>query len=148
MEDRPLLEAIRLARSRVGTGPFNVRLREALVEQGLAVELMQEQASSLGRVGRQLSVACATLVELDRQMRHASPPERYSDAKRDTRRLYSEIMKAKAARFKLIVQREAIGLRNHDSIDDIYVSPFPLDQTWTEERVAGVVARLQNAHAR
>lgn len=39
------------------------------------------------------------------------------------RRIDEEIRRAKAARYALLIQREAIGLRNHRAVDQLFPEP-------------------------
>ena len=71
----------------------------------LADELLQEQASTLGRLGRALECALAELAAFDASRR----PE-HSDDDRAVRRAL--VREASTALWYFVVQRESCGLRN------------------------------------
>jgi hypothetical protein len=87
----------------------------------LEQELHQERASALGRIGRTLE-SWLTRMEVIRVA--ASRPDA------DHVRLAAEHAAARAAalrwRWYLEVQREAVGIRRHDRLDEMYPVPPPL----------------------
>jgi Family of unknown function (DUF6665) len=73
------------------------------------MELRSEMAASLGRIGRILTETIETLKSGDS-----------GDQSHKYRELYA---KAKLYYWYLIVQREAIGIRNHDCLKELYPMP-------------------------
>ncbi|HHO50512.1 MAG TPA: hypothetical protein ENK18_06460 [Deltaproteobacteria bacterium] len=112
---RDLLARARSAREkRPGT-----KLCEVVLDQQLEAELRAEQAVCLARAGRCLAAACeraasvgARLVVADGAAR-GELLEQYQELRRE----------AKRARWELVVQREAIGLRSHHDLDESYPLP-------------------------
>jgi hypothetical protein len=82
-------------------------------------ELQEERASALGRIGRTLQGLIARLESLQAALERAPASERD--------RLivpYRETWeRAKTYRWYLEVQREAIGLRRHERLDEMYPLP-------------------------
>ncbi len=74
---------------------------------GLDYEVVREQASALGRIGRQLETALAALAAFDRE--HAVGPETTDNTRAQRRGL---VAAAGTALWQFIVQREACGLRD------------------------------------
>lgn len=85
-------------------------------------EIRAEKAATLGRAGERLEAALRLCVERREDYRRAPDPAReaalarYRDARR----------RALEARHTLIIQREAIGLRNHRLVDQQFPEPPPL----------------------
>jgi hypothetical protein len=79
-------------------------------------EIIQEQASALGRLGRGLEAALATLREFDAAL--LSPP---SDAARTQRAAL--VAQAGYALWMFVVQREACGLRDSRAVMRDYQVP-------------------------
>jgi len=78
------------------------------------MELRSEMAASLGRIGR-------TLQNLILQLREIRDSVEIGEQKR---KLYLELrQQAQLYYWYLIVQREAIGIRNHDSVIQDYRIP-------------------------
>jgi hypothetical protein len=87
-------------------------------------EILAEKAATLGRAGERLEAALRQAAELHEALgRAAEGPERerarasYREARR----------RALDARRTLIIQREAIGLRNHRLVDQQFPEPPRLD---------------------
>ena len=76
-------------------------------------ELKSEMAASLGRIGR-------TLENLITQLKNIQSQELSEKTKESYRKLYDQ---AKLYYWYLVVQREAIGIRNHDSLLQHYQIP-------------------------
>jgi hypothetical protein len=96
-----------------------------LPRTGVAVldyELVQEQASALGRMGRALEQALAALREFDAAHAHSDMPA----AARETRRTL--VAKAGHALWMFVVQREACGLRDSRTIMREYEVPIEVQQ--------------------
>ncbi|MBX2797254.1 MAG: hypothetical protein KTR31_06300 [Myxococcales bacterium] len=113
-----------MARARATKGASTERvMRESMLDDVLGAELLAEQAVSLGRAGRRLMERCTAARELAEQLRDSvDGPEReallqrYADAYRAVRQ----------ARWELVVQREAMGLRNAArELDELYPMPEP-----------------------
>jgi hypothetical protein len=83
-------------------------------------ELAQEKAAALGRAGERLEAALADATELGRRLDLATTVEE------EARRLAayeSARLRAVHARTALLIQREALGLRNHRIVDQQYPEP-------------------------
>ena len=88
----------------------------------LNYEIVQEQASALGRMGRALEQALARLREFDA----AHPPsDAPASARQARRRLVSE---AGHALWMFVVQREACGLRDSRTLMRTYNVPSEVQQ--------------------
>ena len=87
-------------------------------------EIRAEKAATLGRVGERLETALSEVAAVRRALAAAEPPARdrlgaeYEAARR----------RAIDARRVLIIQREAIGLRNHRVVDQQFPEPPPLSR--------------------
>jgi hypothetical protein len=83
-------------------------------------EILAEKAATLGRAGERLEVALRLCAELRQALSRA--PE---GAARERARLDYGQARARAleARRTLIIQREAIGLRNHRVVDQQFPEP-------------------------
>jgi hypothetical protein len=86
----------------------------------LDYEVVQEQASALGRMGRALEQALAALREFDAVHRRADAPAR--EARRGL------VAKAGHALWMFVVQREACGLRDTRNIMREYKVPAEVQQ--------------------
>jgi hypothetical protein len=88
----------------------------------IEVQLRQEKAQSLRRVGDKLEKLIDELTRLERELTTASGPVR-------TKKLaqYQQIRAdAEQQRWYLVVQREAMGLWNHQEVDLMYRIPPPV----------------------
>jgi hypothetical protein len=85
----------------------------------IEVQIRQEKASALRRVGDTLEKLIAELTRLEGELRTVSGPTR---AKRvaQYQQLWAD---ADYQRWCLIVQREAMGLWNHEEVDLMYRLP-------------------------
>jgi len=86
-------------------------------------EIRAEKAATLGRAGERLEAALVAVAEIRRALDAAADPgartrlhDEYDVARR----------RALDARRILIIQREAIGLRNHRLVDQQFPDPPPL----------------------
>jgi hypothetical protein len=87
-------------------------------------EIVAEKAATLGRAGERLETALRLAAQLHDAMREA--PE--GDTRARARERYREARaRALEARRILIIQREAIGLRNHRLVDQQFPEPPRLD---------------------
>jgi uncharacterized protein (DUF1697 family) len=96
--------------------------RDAFPQMPIEQELIAEKASALARVTGQLEAALAALVTADAAIVAASPEER--DALVVKRQALREA--ARLQLWYLVVQREAIGLRDHESLYRYYRIPSEL----------------------
>ncbi|HEY7041277.1 MAG TPA: hypothetical protein VID28_20580 [Methylomirabilota bacterium] len=93
------------------------RHEEAL--QRTEKEIIAEKAATLGRAGERLEAALRLCADLGEDLQRASEVARevalarYQEARR----------RALEARHTLIIQREAIGLRNHRLVDQQFPEP-------------------------
>jgi hypothetical protein len=83
-------------------------------------EIRREKAAALGRAGERLEAALAATAALGRAVDAEADPARhavlladYEDARR----------RASHARTMLLIQREAIGLRQHRDVDRTFPEP-------------------------
>jgi hypothetical protein len=88
----------------------------------LLKELQEERAAALARISRRLEFLIAQLEATREQIRHAADEDRARHVAA-YRELHKQAMKY---RWYLEVQREAVGLRQHQLIDDFYRIP-PLE---------------------
>jgi hypothetical protein len=97
---------------------MNFKIRAELMG-GIEAEIREEMASALGRIGKRLEALIAELVYLRNYI--ASCPE---TEKEQTIQKYKHTRKeARLYYWYLIVQRESIGLRNHELLRDLYPIP-------------------------
>jgi dienelactone hydrolase len=96
----------------------------------LEEEILNEMASSLGRIARRLEGHLATLARLGEEFAAAPAARRAA-----LRAMHvEERRQAELFRWYLVVQREAIGLRDPEGLGPDYQIPPPLD--WGAERFA------------
>jgi hypothetical protein len=86
-------------------------------------ELQQERAAALARIAGRLGELVARLGEARAEWAHL-PPERRPECLSRFRLLQEE---ARLYRWYLEVQREAVGLRHHDGLDELYPIPESLE---------------------
>ena len=86
----------------------------------LEKEILGEKAAALGRAGEKLEEALAVAAELGQALDRETDPTRratllaeYESARR----------RAAHARMMLLIQREAIGLRHHRTVDQKFPEP-------------------------
>ena len=85
-------------------------------------EVAREKAAALGRAGERLEAALAEVAELARAFAGAGDAptrERLAGEYEGARR------QALAARTALLIQREALGLRQHRAVDQHFPEPPP-----------------------
>lgn len=86
-------------------------------------DLQEERAAALARIARTLEELIAQLRAPRRRLPDLADPERATEVRR-----YGELRsRAKRYRWYLEVQREALGLRQHALLDEIYAIPGPID---------------------
>jgi hypothetical protein len=88
----------------------------------LEYEILQEQAAALGRMGRALEAALATLREFDAAHPRAGAPASAQQARRTL------VMEAGHALWMFVVQREACGLRDGRTVMRDYNVPGEVQQ--------------------
>lgn len=88
----------------------------------LNYEIVQEQASALGRMGRALEAALAKLPEFDA----LHPPADVPASAQQARRIL--VLEAGHALWMFVVQREACGLRDSRNIAKSYNVPREVEQ--------------------
>jgi len=85
-------------------------------------EIQQERAAALGRIARTLESLLARLEMLRQRAQAESGPAREAAIAE-----HGEVRRrALTYRWYLEVQRESVGLRRHDLLDEIYPVPPPL----------------------
>ena len=94
--------------------------RRAETQRRLDDEIRREKAAALGRAGERLEEALRETTEIGARLDAAVDAEErarllatYDAARR----------RAQAARYALVIQREAIGLRNHRDVDRLFPEP-------------------------
>jgi hypothetical protein len=89
--------------------------------ESLLRELQEERAAALARISRRLERLLEQLQATREQIAHAPEDDRARDVAA-YRELHKQALKY---RWYLEVQREAIGLRHHQRIDEFYPIPPP-----------------------
>jgi hypothetical protein len=85
-------------------------------------ELARERAAALLRISSSLEALILQLQELRARLAGISDPERTA-----LLALYGNVLReARRYRWYLEVQREAVGLRNHEGLDEYYRVPEPI----------------------
>jgi hypothetical protein len=94
--------------------------RRAETHRRLEDEIRREKAASLGRAGERLDEALREARRIGSELDAATRPA-------DRARLYAAYEEARArasaARYALLIQREAIGLRHHRVVDQLFPEP-------------------------
>ena len=94
--------------------------RRAETHRRIEDEIRREKAATLGRAGERLDAALREAERIGRELdaaHHPAERSRLEVAYEDAR------ARAKAARYALLVQREAIGLRSHRVVDQLFPEP-------------------------
>jgi hypothetical protein len=86
-------------------------------------ELVGERAAALRRIAERLEALLAELTRCQEQW-HASAGGERAAAAQTHRAVRAEV---RLYRWYLEVQREALGLRRHDRLDEVYRVPEPLE---------------------
>lgn len=103
-------------------GPDGRGLDEAV--RRVESEILREKSQTLGRAGERLEQALAEVREAAVRLAAARGGDR--EAARALARAYDDARaRALAARQALLIQREAIGLRNHRLVDQQFPEPRP-----------------------
>ena len=94
--------------------------RRAETHRRIEDEIRREKAASLGRAGERLDEALWETERVGRELDTARHPA-------ERARLFAAYERARAqaqsARYALLIQREAIGLRNHRVVDQLFPEP-------------------------
>ena len=85
-------------------------------------EIRAEKAAALGRAGERLEAALAALQDVARLLADTSDDTRWAELRAAYR---SARDRARTARLHLLIQREAVGLRNHRVVDQQFPEPAP-----------------------
>ena len=88
-------------------------------------EIAGEKAAALGRAGERLELALAETREMGARLLRAGDAaerERLADAYTASRQ------RALQARLALLIQREALGLRRHTTVDQQFPEPLPVEK--------------------
>jgi hypothetical protein len=97
---------------------MNFKIRALLIDK-TEEEIREEMASALGRIGKKLEVL---IVELNKLKERAALCN--DDEKANVLEQYEKIRtKARLYYWYLIIQRESIGLTNHDLLPALYRIP-------------------------
>lgn len=94
--------------------------RRAETHRRIEEEIRREKAAALGRAGERLEEALREADDLGHRLDAATGPA-------ERARLWDEYERARTrarlARHALVIQREAIGLRNHRAVDQLFPEP-------------------------
>ena len=94
--------------------------RHADTHRRIEEEIRREKAAALGRAGERLDDALRETAEIGTRLDVTADPDERSRLLDD----YEAARKrAQAARYALVIQREAIGLRNHRDVDRLFPEP-------------------------
>jgi hypothetical protein len=94
--------------------------RTAETHERIKEEIVREKAAALGRAGERLEAALAEVSALARAVRDAGDAESRDRLRRD----YDVAWRAAdAARLALLIQREAVGLRDQRVVDQQFPRP-------------------------
>ena len=85
----------------------------------IEVQIRQEKASTLRRVGDKLETLIGQMVKLESELRTLTGPPRAKKVE-EYRKLWAD---ADHQRWYLIIQREAMGLFDHAEVDLMYPIP-------------------------
>ena len=97
---------------------MNFQLRAEFLGKTEA-EIREEMASALGRIGKRLETLIS---ELHHHQKHlASCPEK--EKERQIKKYQNTHREARLYYWYLMIQRESIGLRNHDLLSELYPIP-------------------------
>jgi hypothetical protein len=97
---------------------MNFKIRALLIDK-TEEEIREEMASALGRIGKKLEVLIAELNKLKERVALC-----HDDEKANVLEEYKKIRtKARIYYWYLIIQRESVGLTNHDLLSTLYRIP-------------------------
>jgi hypothetical protein len=99
--------------------------RTEQTHERIKAEIVREKAAALGRAGERLEAALEAVAAIARRL------DASADAAEQTR-LLGEYAAARAraleARLTLVIQREALGVRQHRVVDERFPEPAPRPQ--------------------
>jgi hypothetical protein len=85
-------------------------------------EIRAEKAAALGRVGERLEAALNELRDVAQRLAEPLDESRGAELRAAYRAALEQV---RTARLHLLIQREAIGLRNHRVVDQQFPEPAP-----------------------
>jgi hypothetical protein len=88
-------------------------------------EIAGEKAAALGRAGERLEQALAEARDVAERVRSAADAEARERLARDYASARARAIQARTA---LLIQREALGLRRHATVDQQFPEPPPADE--------------------
>lgn len=94
--------------------------RTAEAHERIKEEIVREKAAALGRAGERLEAALLEVSALAQTWRDADDPDERERLAREYERAWRA---AEAARLALLIQREAVGLRDQRVVDQQYPRP-------------------------
>jgi hypothetical protein len=94
--------------------------RTAAAHERIKEEIAREKAAALGRTGERLEAALASVAATAQAWRDATDPVERERLGREHDRAWRH---AEAARLHLLIQREAVGLRDQRVVDQQF--PWP-----------------------
>jgi hypothetical protein len=84
------------------------------------LEIKSEMAATLGRIGSTLALLIADLRQMSKELESRGEKEERTEMLQKYNQLHS---RANLYYWYLMVQREAIGITNHDSLRELYPIP-------------------------
>lgn len=94
--------------------------RRAETHRRIDEEIRREKAAALGRAGERLDEALRETEDLGRRLDAAGD----ESVRRELADAYEAArQRAQAARYALVIQREAIGLRHHRDVERLFPEP-------------------------
>lgn len=110
--------------------PYLDRLREryesVTSRHTLERELIEEMAYALGRAEDKVNVALLRLDVLDRERAQATEPAERAEL---AQRFNAQRREAQRSIRDLMIHREALGLRRHEALSNLYPVPPAADET-------------------
>jgi hypothetical protein len=97
-----------------------VTRRTAEAHERIREEIVREKAAALGRAGERLEAALAEVTTVAAAWRAATDPDERERLGHEYERLWRA---ADAARLALLIQREAVGLRDQRVVDQQFPRP-------------------------
>jgi hypothetical protein len=85
-------------------------------------EIVGEKAAALGRAGERLEEALAGLQAVARALESAPDEPRRAELRASYEMARARV---RTARLHLVIQREALGLRSHRVVDQLFPEPAP-----------------------
>ena len=97
-------------------------IRQGEGQRRVENEILAEKAGALGRAGERLEVALAELHAAARALADTRDERRHPELRAAYRAARE---RARTARLHLLIQREAVGLRNHRVVEQQFPEPSP-----------------------